>query len=69
MSSGNHIFQNSVLGGKVAFITGGGSGICLRIAERFAQHGAKVALAGRMQEKLDAPPSKRPASNTVKSIF
>jgi NAD(P)-dependent dehydrogenase (short-subunit alcohol dehydrogenase family) len=53
MSSGNHIFQNSVLRGKVAFITGGGSGIGLRIAERFAQHGAKVALAGRTQEKLD----------------
>src|SRR5947209_1613991 len=53
MSSGNDIFQNTVLRGKTAFITGGGSGICLRLAERFAQHGAKVALAGRKQEKLD----------------
>jgi NAD(P)-dependent dehydrogenase (short-subunit alcohol dehydrogenase family) len=34
-------------------VTGGGSGICLRIAERFAQQGAKVALVGRTQEKLD----------------
>src|SRR5216684_4337863 len=34
-------------------LTGGGSGICLRIAERFAEHGAKVALVGRTQEKLD----------------
>jgi NAD(P)-dependent dehydrogenase (short-subunit alcohol dehydrogenase family) len=46
-------FRDSLLAGKVAFVTGGGSGICLRIAERFAEHGAKVALAGRTQEKLD----------------
>jgi NAD(P)-dependent dehydrogenase (short-subunit alcohol dehydrogenase family) len=46
-------FRDGLLAGKVAFVTGGGSGICLRIAERFAQQGAKVALAGRTQEKLD----------------
>ncbi len=46
-------FRDALLAGKVAFITGGGSGICLRIAERFAQQGAKVALVGRTQEKLD----------------
>ena len=54
MTSTNSIFRDGVLRDKVAFITGGGSGICLRIAERFAQQGAKVALAGRTQEKLDA---------------
>jgi NAD(P)-dependent dehydrogenase (short-subunit alcohol dehydrogenase family) len=54
MTSGNSVFRDSILHGKIAFITGGGSGICLRIAERFSQHGAKVALAGRTQEKLDA---------------
>ena len=53
MTSSNSIFRDGVLRDKVAFITGGGSGICLRIAERFAQQGAKVALAGRTQEKLD----------------
>jgi len=47
------VFRDSLLTGKVAFVTGGGSGICLRIAERFAQQGAKVALVGRTQEKLD----------------
>ena len=46
-------FRDGLLAGKVAFVTGGGSGICLRIAERFAQQGAKVALVGRTQEKLD----------------
>ncbi len=35
-------------------LTGGGSGITLRIAERFAGHGARVMLIGRKQEKLDA---------------
>lgn len=47
------IFRDQILKGKTAFVTGGGSGINLRIAERFAEHGAKVALVGRTQEKLD----------------
>jgi len=48
------IFREGILKGKVAVITGGGSGINLRIAERFAEHGAKLVLAGRTQSKLDA---------------
>jgi NAD(P)-dependent dehydrogenase (short-subunit alcohol dehydrogenase family) len=48
------IFRDNLLQGKVAFLTGGGSGITLRIAERFAEHGARVMLVGRKQEKLDA---------------
>ncbi|MEO8659100.1 MAG: SDR family oxidoreductase [Bryobacteraceae bacterium] len=47
------IFQDHLLKDRVGFITGGGSGINLAIAERFAQHGAKVTLVGRTQEKLD----------------
>lgn len=39
--------------GKTAFITGGGSGINLRIAERFAAHGARLGLMGRKPERLD----------------
>ena len=48
------VFAAKLLAGKTAVITGGGSGINLSIAKRFAEHGAKLALIGRTKEKLDA---------------
>jgi NAD(P)-dependent dehydrogenase (short-subunit alcohol dehydrogenase family) len=39
--------------GKVAFITGGSSGIGLGIALAFARAGMRVAVAGRRQQHLD----------------
>src|SRR4051812_21052513 len=50
----SEMFGKKVLDGKAAVVTGGGSGINLAIAKRFAEHGAKVALIGRTKEKLDA---------------
>src|SRR3954447_8399292 len=47
------IFRDALLQGKVAVVTGGGSGISLQIAKRFAEHHAKVVLVGRNQQKLD----------------
>jgi NAD(P)-dependent dehydrogenase (short-subunit alcohol dehydrogenase family) len=48
------VFVAKMLEGKTALITGGGSGINLIIAQRFAENGARVALIGRTREKLDA---------------
>lgn len=42
------------LKGRVAFVTGGGSGIGKAIGRSFVQEGAAVCLAGRNQENLDA---------------
>ncbi|MDX2151104.1 MAG: SDR family oxidoreductase [Bryobacteraceae bacterium] len=47
------IFRDKLLDGKVALVTGGGSGINFVIARRFAEHGARVALIGRKRDKLD----------------
>ncbi|MBS0512076.1 MAG: SDR family oxidoreductase [Proteobacteria bacterium] len=41
------------LQGKVAFVTGGGSGIGAATAERLAQEGATVIVCGRRQGPLD----------------
>jgi NAD(P)-dependent dehydrogenase (short-subunit alcohol dehydrogenase family) len=49
----DNVFRDDILKGRVAFITGGSSGIGLGIAERFAGLGAKLMLVGRSQEKLD----------------
>jgi NAD(P)-dependent dehydrogenase (short-subunit alcohol dehydrogenase family) len=47
------VFVSKLLDGKVAFVTGGGTGIGAGIAKRLAAQGARVGLLGRRSEKLD----------------
>ena len=50
----SQVFKPGLFAGKVVFVTGGSSGINLRIAEAFGEMGAKVAINGRKVEKLEA---------------
>ncbi|RMH42464.1 MAG: SDR family oxidoreductase [Deltaproteobacteria bacterium] len=46
-------FRPDVLAGRVALVTGGGTGICKGIARAFVDHGARVCITSRRQEVLD----------------
>jgi NAD(P)-dependent dehydrogenase (short-subunit alcohol dehydrogenase family) len=48
------IFMSQSLEGKIAVVTGGGTGIGLGIAKRFVSEGAFVFITGRRQAELDA---------------
>ncbi len=47
-------FAPDLLAGRVAVVTGGGSGIGLRVARELAAHGADVVLAARDAARLEA---------------
>jgi NADP-dependent 3-hydroxy acid dehydrogenase YdfG len=47
-------FNPELLAGKVAFVAGASSGINLRIAQRYAEAGAKVMVISRSEEKIAA---------------
>ena len=46
------IFQDNLLGGQVALVTGGGTGIGFGIASELARYGAAVAIASRSPDHL-----------------
>ncbi|MEC7985165.1 MAG: SDR family oxidoreductase [Myxococcota bacterium] len=48
------VFKDDILKGKVAFVTGGGSGICYGITQELMAHGADAAIMGRKADRLSA---------------
>lgn len=48
------IFADNILQGKVAFVTGGATGITGGVARAFAESGAKLAITSRKEENLIA---------------
>lgn len=46
------IFADNILQGKVAFVTGGGTGITGGVARAMSEHGAKIAIASRSEDNL-----------------
>jgi NAD(P)-dependent dehydrogenase (short-subunit alcohol dehydrogenase family) len=48
------MFASRILDGQTAIVTGGGTGIGLAIARALGRHGARVVIASRSQQHLDA---------------
>ncbi len=53
------------LSGKMALVTGGGTGIGVAVAARFAKDGAKVCITGRRRDKLEEAARALPAGSVV----
>lgn len=47
-------FKADILKGKVALLTGGGSGIGFEISLQLGKHGASIAIMGRRKTVLDS---------------
>jgi NAD(P)-dependent dehydrogenase (short-subunit alcohol dehydrogenase family) len=47
------MFDPKILAEKSVLVTGGGSGLGLAMAKKFAAHGAKVTIAGRTLDRLE----------------
>src|SRR5437764_11007841 len=58
----NTIFAKGILDGRVAFVTGGGTGITGGVARALAEAGANVALVSRSLEHLE------PAANAINDV-
>ncbi len=54
MKGVNSIYKSDLFKGKVVLVTGGGTGIGLRVAREFGQLGANVVIASRSEGKLEA---------------
>jgi len=47
------MFDTKILAKRSVLVTGGGSGLGLAMAKKFASHGAKVTIAGRTLDRLE----------------
>ncbi len=54
MPSPLDVFRDGALAGRVALVTGGGTGICRGIAAAYARLGADVCIVSRKQDVIDA---------------
>ena len=62
------VFKENLLAGKVAFVTGGSSGINFGIATALVKAGAKVVINGRNVDKLNAAVEKLKAHGTAMGL-
>lgn len=46
------VFNENALKGKIALISGGGTGICFGISKQFLLHGSKVFIIHRKKENI-----------------
>src|SRR6266478_108464 len=53
MNTSRAVFADGILSGRVAFVTGGGTGITGGVARALAEAGANVALVSRSIEHLE----------------
>ncbi|XP_075035494.1 peroxisomal 2,4-dienoyl-CoA reductase [(3E)-enoyl-CoA-producing] isoform X2 [Mixophyes fleayi] len=52
LSSYTYLYNPTLLQGRMAFLTGGGSGIGFRIAEIFMRHGCDTVIVGRNLQRV-----------------
>jgi len=68
MASPLDVFAGGVLAGRVALVTGGGTGICRGIAHAYARFGAEVCIVSRKQDVIDAA-AKAISDDTGRSVL